>query len=90
MMHPPGPEQADGIPRGRDEALVVFIHEFRSSLAAIWNAVHLLTYARDEATIGQVRQMVTRQVERLTQMVDGIEAGRLSGGGPPPADGLKA
>jgi hypothetical protein len=80
-------------PRGRDDHLADLVHEVRSSLGAIWNAVHLLAYARDEATIDQVRQRVTRQVEHLSRILDEIEARRLNGDGraavgPRRADGL--
>jgi nitrogen-specific signal transduction histidine kinase len=85
MIDTPGRAQADGVPReqcrlGPDDAVVALVHEVRSPLAAIWNAVHLLSLARDEATVEKVRQMITRQLEHLSQILDDCDARRAKGG----------
>ena len=82
MIVTPELAKAVGIPHGRDEHLAALVHGIRSPLAAIWNAVHLLTYARDEATVEKVRQMVARQLEHLSHVLDNAEAQRLNGEGP--------
>lgn len=81
----PNPARSDGAPRkqvrpGPDDPVAALVHEVRSPLAAIWNAVHLLSLARDEATVEKVRQMITRQLEHLTQILDDGEVRRANGG----------
>ena len=81
----PRPAQADGRRREQDrlgpgDAVAALVHEVRSPLAAIWNAVHLLSLARDEATVEKVRQMITRQLEHLSQILDDCDARRVNGG----------
>ena len=57
----------------RDELVALLAQEVRSPLTAIWNAVHMLSYARDDATVERVRQLVTRQVKHLSHVVDELE-----------------
>ena len=86
MIVTPDLAQADGIPRGparldQDERVAALVHDVRSPLAAIWNAVHLLSFARDEATVERVRQMVIRQLEHLSHVLNDVEARRMNGDG---------
>lgn len=87
MIDTPTRTQTNGTPRrqdvlGPDERVAALVHQARSPLAAIWNAVHLLSLARDETTVDKARQLITRQLERLVQILDDRDAGRSSGGGP--------
>ena len=87
MIDPPDRAQSDGTP-GPVDPVAAIVHEFRNPLTAIWNAVHMLALARDEATVEQVRQLITRQVELLLRVVDDLEALRVNGGpGQGSADG---
>ena len=57
--------------------------ELREPLAALRNAAYLLTVSRDGATIEKACQIVARQVERLSGVVDDlVEILRAAGGGP--------
>lgn len=85
MIDTPVRAQADGISRGpagldRDERVAALAHKIRSPLAAIWNAVHLLSYAQDEITVERARQMVIRQLEHLSQILDDSEVQRVNDG----------
>jgi nitrogen-specific signal transduction histidine kinase len=56
-------------------SVAAIVHDMRNSVAAIRNACHLLTLARDDVTAGRVAGIVARQSDRLLAMVDEL-AGR--------------
>ena len=67
--------------RRKDEFLAMLAHELRNPLAPIQNALHVLQLRKDEATVEQVRVMVSRQVGQLTHLVnDLLEASRVTAG----------
>jgi signal transduction histidine kinase len=59
--------------RRKDEFLAMLGHELRSPLAAIQNAVRLLSSQTGETPPGQRTQaLIERQVRRMTQLVDDL------------------
>jgi signal transduction histidine kinase len=68
--------------RRKDEFLAVLSHELRSPLAAIQNAVRLLSSQTGETPPRQRTQaLIERQVRRMTQLVDDLlDVSRISDG----------
>jgi signal transduction histidine kinase len=68
--------------RRKDEFLAMLSHELRSPLAAIQNAVRLLSSQTGESPPQQRTQaLIERQVRRMTQLVDDLlDASRISHG----------
>ena len=68
--------------RRKDEFLAMLGHELRSPLAAIQNAVRLLSSQTGETPPGQRTQaLIERQVRRMTQLVDDLlDVSRISHG----------
>src|SRR5262249_52925210 len=68
--------------RAKDEFLAMLGHELRNPLASVSNAAHMLTLARrDQATIDNVSEILTRQVQHMSRLVDDLlEVGRVTGG----------
>jgi PAS domain S-box-containing protein len=59
--------------RRKDEFLAMLAHELRNPLAPIRNALHILKQAgADAAVLGRVREMMERQVQHMTRMVDDL------------------
>jgi signal transduction histidine kinase len=59
--------------RRKDEFLAMLAHELRNPLAPIRNAVQVLRYkANEPATVEQMRQMIDRQVQHVTRIVDDL------------------
>jgi signal transduction histidine kinase len=59
--------------RRKDEFLAMLAHELRNPLAPIRNALHIMKLAgTDGAVVGQVREMMERQVQHMTRMVDDL------------------
>jgi PAS domain S-box-containing protein len=59
--------------RRKDEFLAMLAHELRNPLAPIRNAVHILKQSgADGAVVGRVREMLERQVQHMTRMVDDL------------------
>ena len=68
----------------KDEFLATLAHELRTPLAPIRNALALLSRrSGDDAALGSARQIIQRQVEFMTRLIDDlldisrIAAGRL-------------
>ena len=68
--------------RAKDEFLAMLGHELRNPLASVSNATQLLKIARDQpAVLDNVSDILGRQVEHMTRLVDDLlEVGRLTGG----------
>ena len=68
--------------RRKDEFLAMLSHELRSPLAAIQNAVRLLSSQTGETPLRQRTQaLIERQVRRMTQLVDDLlDVSRVSHG----------
>jgi PAS domain S-box-containing protein len=68
--------------RRKDEFLAVLSHELRNPLAAIVNALHLLRLQSNETEVqGEAREVIERQTNRLTILVDDLlEVSRMSTG----------
>ncbi|MBX9582471.1 MAG: CHASE3 domain-containing protein [Gemmataceae bacterium] len=67
--------------RRKDQFIAMLAHELRNPLAPIKNGVRLLGLARDEATVGRVRELIGRQVEHLAHIVaDLLDASRVARG----------
>jgi PAS domain S-box-containing protein len=63
-------EQGD---RRKDEFLAMLAHELRNPLAPIGTAAQLLRMApADPSTVGKAADIIVRQVEHMTQMVDDL------------------
>src|SRR5215471_309606 len=61
--------------RRKDEFLAMLAHELRNPLAPIRNALHIMRQpGADAAVLGQVRDMMERQVQHMTRMVDDLLA----------------
>ena len=59
--------------RRKDEFLAMLSHELRNPLAPIVNALELLRrHNEEDAFQNQIREMMTRQVGRLTRLVDDL------------------
>jgi PAS domain S-box-containing protein len=59
--------------RRKDEFLALLAHELRNPLAPIRNALHIMKQAgSDAAVVDQVREMMERQVQHMTRMVDDL------------------
>ena len=58
--------------RRKDEFLAMLGHELRNPLAPIRNAVEILRIADDRAVREKAREMVGRQVQHLTRLVDDL------------------
>ena len=68
--------------RRKDEFLAMLSHELRNPLAPIVNALELLRrHNEEDAFQNQIREMMTRQVGRLTRLVDDLlEVSRITTG----------
>jgi len=59
--------------RRKDEFLAMLAHELRNPLAPIRNALHIMKQAgADAAVLARVREMMERQVQHMTRMVDDL------------------
>ncbi len=59
--------------RRKDEFLALLAHELRNPLAPIRNALHIMKQpGADGAVVGRVREMMERQVQHMTRMVDDL------------------
>jgi PAS domain S-box-containing protein len=59
--------------RRKDEFLALLAHELRNPLAPIRNALHIMKQAgADGAVVQRVREMMERQVQHMTRMVDDL------------------
>jgi PAS domain S-box-containing protein len=59
--------------RRKDEFLAMLAHELRNPLAPIRNALHVMKQAgADGAVLERVREMMERQVQHMTRMVDDL------------------
>jgi PAS domain S-box-containing protein len=59
--------------RRKDEFLAMLAHELRNPLAPIRNALHIMKQAGSDAAVaGRVREMMERQVQHMTRMVDDL------------------
>jgi PAS domain S-box-containing protein len=57
----------------KDEFLAMLAHELRNPLAPIRNALHIMKQAgADAAILERVREMMERQVQHMTRMVDDL------------------
>jgi signal transduction histidine kinase len=77
-------EQLKRAERNKDEFLATLAHELRTPLAPIRNALTLLNRrGGDDAALGSARQIIERQVQFMTRLIDDlldvsrIAAGRL-------------
>ena len=68
--------------RRKEEFLATLAHELRNPLAAIQTCAHLLRPdALDEATLGEVRDVIVRQAGHMTRLVeDLLDVTRISRG----------
>ncbi len=68
--------------RGRDEFLAMLAHELRNPLAPIRNAAHVLRQVQpSETTLQWARELVDRQVQTLSRLVDDLlDVARITGG----------
>jgi signal transduction histidine kinase/CheY-like chemotaxis protein len=59
--------------RRKDEFLAMLAHELRNPLAPIRNSLHIMKRAGvDAAVVGRVREMMERQVQQMTRLVDDL------------------
>jgi PAS domain S-box-containing protein len=59
--------------RRKDEFLAMLAHELRNPLAPIRNALHIMKQSGPGGSVGeQVREMMERQVQHMTRMVDDL------------------
>jgi signal transduction histidine kinase len=59
--------------RRKDDFLAMLAHELRNPLVPIRNAVYLLRHSRpDTVDVGQVSDVMERQVEHLAELIDGL------------------
>jgi PAS domain S-box-containing protein len=59
--------------RRKDEFLAMLAHELRNPLAPIRNALHIMKQpGADGAVVERVREMMERQVQHMTRMVDDL------------------
>jgi signal transduction histidine kinase/ActR/RegA family two-component response regulator len=75
-------EQLHEADRRKDEFLAMLAHELRNPLAPIQNALEILALPdAGEATLVQARQVLSRQVQHLTRLVDDLlDIARISRG----------
>jgi PAS domain S-box-containing protein len=75
-------EELEAAHRRKDDFLAILAHELRNPLAAIRNALHLLSMpAVTEDIASQARALIDRQVENLTRLVDELlDVSRISMG----------
>jgi PAS domain S-box-containing protein len=68
--------------RRKNEFLAMLAHELRNPLAPIRNALHIMKQpGADGAVVEQVREMMERQVQHMTRMVDDLlDVSRISRG----------
>jgi signal transduction histidine kinase len=65
--------------RRKDEVLAMLGHELRNPLGPIRNAVEILRLAGDEQTRERTRQLIGRQVQHLSRLVDDLlEVSRIT------------
>ena len=65
--------------RRKDEFLAMLAHELRNPLAPIRNAVEILRVSPDRATRERARELILRQSEHLTRLVDDLlEVSRIT------------
>jgi len=73
-------EAAEAANRTKDEFLAMLGHELRNPLAPIATAVQLMK-ARDDASFVRERNVIERQVQHLTRLVDDLlDVSRIVGG----------
>lgn len=58
--------------RRKDQFIAMLAHELRNPLGPIRTAMQLLKRSPDESTVGRVREVVNRQVEHLSHIVDDL------------------
>ena len=58
--------------RRKNEFIAILAHELRNPLAPIRNATEIMRMSRDEATLTRCRDLIERQVEYLTRLVDDL------------------
>lgn len=65
----------------KDQFIAMLAHELRNPLVPIRNAMYLVSMTREEDTLKSVQEMVNRQVEHLSNIVDDLlEVSRVSTG----------
>ncbi len=74
--------EAEAASRAKDEFLALLGHELRNPLGPIRNAVKLLTLkGNDSAVVEQSRDIIGRQAEQMTRLVDELlDASRIAQG----------
>jgi signal transduction histidine kinase/CheY-like chemotaxis protein len=75
-------EQLHDADRRKDEFLAMLAHELRNPLAPIQNALEILALPEvGEATVAQAKEVLHRQVQHLTRLVDDLlDVARISRG----------
>ena len=68
--------------RHKDQFLSILSHELRNPLAPLRNALHILRlHAPQDPTLGEVREIMERQVQQLTRLVDDLlDVSRIASG----------
>jgi PAS domain S-box-containing protein len=65
-------EEAREAARSKDEFLAMLAHELRNPLSAVSNALYVLRLAPDDATRERAYEVLERQVQHQTRMVDDL------------------
>jgi PAS domain S-box-containing protein len=74
-------EALRGVARRKDVFLAMLAHELRNPLAPIRNAVQILRQTHQPALLENAREMIERQVQHLTRLVDDLlDVSRVSQG----------
>ena len=75
-------EELAAADRGKNEFLALLAHELRNPLAPLLNAAHVLEAdGADGAAIEQARNMMTRQIQNMTRLIeDLLEVSRINRG----------
>jgi signal transduction histidine kinase/ActR/RegA family two-component response regulator len=74
-------QEAESANRAKDEFLAMLGHELRNPLAAVANAVSLLNLTAPDELTARSREIISRQMEHLTRLVDDLlDVGRLTSG----------
>lgn len=67
--------------RRKDEFLATLAHELRNPLAPIRTSLHVLRMSEDPATVRRLHEIMGRQVDQLTRLVDELtDVSRISRG----------
>ncbi|HST45811.1 MAG TPA: ATP-binding protein [Luteimonas sp.] len=67
--------------RRKDEFLATLAHELRNPLAPIRTSLHVLRMSEDPATVRRLHEIMARQVDQLTRLVDELtDVSRISRG----------